>query len=78
MAWEESNGPENTGRGRPEVTIERAIPDWPKGGGYGTCIDHIIASVACSKRKAQELFAVAKQDGTITKNGDGWDITQLS
>ena len=77
MAWEESNGPENRGRGRPELTIEQAIPDWPKGHGYNDCIDHIIESTGCSKRKAQELFASAKADGTITKNGQGWEITQI-
>ena len=77
MAWEESNGPENRGRGRPELTIEQAIPDWPKGHGYNDCIDHIIESTGCSKRKAQELFASAKADGTISKNGQGWEITQL-
>ena len=78
MAWEESSGPENTGRGRKEMTIEPALPDWPKGSGYTDCLAHIVACVGCSQRKAQELFAAAKADGTISKDGDGWKITELS
>jgi len=37
-----------------------------------------VACVGCSQRKAQELFAAAKSDGTISKDGDGWKITELS